>query len=1149
MQINTYIKKPFDLTNIPLEGLNLIEASAGTGKTYNITKLIIRFLLDKKLSISDILVVTFTNAATYELQNRIINELYETNRIINNSENLQPESNVWHKYLSYLIKNNGIENLQKTIKKAINEFQNANIFTIHSFCNKLLKLYAFESSSPFNLNILKDSDKLFDKYYNDFKRIHFTNLEYFVYNLIHKFIDDDEIRKIVFFAGADFYRGKHNDKIEDIFEIINKKVEQIKTLLSKFPESGISSRKAKKTIPNQINEKYISPYNQPIDEKKYDKIKNELKKINDDKNINITDELIENQTAAELFILFLEITEHLLPKLKYSIFEFISKKINEELSQTAQISFDDMIKKLHQAVNTNENFVKIIQNKYKAVLVDEAQDTDKLQYEIFNKLFFSQKNCISFFIGDPKQSIYKFRGADIYSYLNAKFSASNIYTLSTNFRSDANFIDALNAIYSIDNPFYNDKIEYEKVSVNSNNKHIITIDNQQVKPLHLLINFTENQKDKDKNKDKDKYLSIKFLTHEILKYYKGIQNKTAFYNDKLLKLSDIAVLVKSNNEAEKIHSSLAKYNIKSIINSQLTIFDTNEAFNFTYILDAIIYNQNINKIKIALLCKYFPYDLDFVHNIEENSRELENIILKFRNLYTLWHRKGFIVMFEKLINDFNIIQNLPADCNKERIITNILQLGEILHKIEKENQFQPNDLLEYLQKRVFTQESLSEAKDEFLIRLESDEDSVKIFTIHRCKGLEFPIVFIPSSLELNTKIISNIYHLPKENSSQYETIVDFTNKQSDYAKVEDFQELLRLLYVAITRAKAVCYLYIPFKSKNDNKENDESQFDNAQEYVYSNILQKQEISNNPNINKVDLSDIKIYLSKSEEKFAQPEIFKLKEPLTFNKELKAYRKILSYSSIKHTADKVSDFDIYDYDFYKKVENDILPPGNITGLYIHKIFEDIFTQGFSHLDDIIKNAMLFYSIEEKFFDITKTIVNNTLNKKLEKHNNLILNNLDIANCIPEMEFYYPLSLKEKIPKIKQGNLSNLYEPFVENISQIDEKTLFGFMNGIIDLFFCFENKYYIIDWKTNYLDSYDSSSILDEMIANFYILQSYIYTLAVDRHLKVTIKDYDFDKHFGGIYYIFVRGIEPNSDNGIYFHKPSKDLIDLLNGKSE
>ncbi|HPD67774.1 MAG TPA: UvrD-helicase domain-containing protein [Ignavibacteriales bacterium] len=284
MQINTYIKKPFDLTNIPLEGFNLIEASAGTGKTYNITKLIIRFLLDKKLSISDILVVTFTNAATYELQNRIINELYETNKIINNSENLQPESNVWHKYLSYLIKNNGIENLQKTIKKAINEFQNANIFTIHSFCNKLLKLYAFESSSPFNLNILKDSDKLFDKYYNDFKRIHFTNLEYFVYNLIHKFIDDDEIRKIVFFAGADFYRGKHNDKIEDIFEIINKKVEQIKTLLSKFPESGISSRKAKKTIPNQINEKYISPYNQPIDEKKYDKIKNELKKINDDKN-------------------------------------------------------------------------------------------------------------------------------------------------------------------------------------------------------------------------------------------------------------------------------------------------------------------------------------------------------------------------------------------------------------------------------------------------------------------------------------------------------------------------------------------------------------------------------------------------------------------------------------------------------------------------------------------------------------------------------------------------------------------------------------------------------------------------------------------------------------------------------------------------
>lgn len=1134
---SNYNNKIFDLVNTPLCGFNLIEASAGTGKTYNITKIVIRLILEKQIPISEILVVTFTNAATFELQNRIINELYETKNII--SQQISSD-NPWNTYLINLSKQNSSEQLLKLIKKSINDFQNANIFTIHSFCNKILKLYAFEASSAFNLEIVKSTNNLITKFYNDFIRKYLLNIDEKAFKFINEFIHLKSIQKLIGIDSNVTFLGSHSKKIENLVEDLNRKIIRMKQIYNMLPHKGRSDKGAYKEILD-IAKTTIKE----IDEDEIKKIKRKLDIIFEG-SFTIKFSQVSPDLYGEMFILYAHIRDEIIPSIKYSLYKFIHEKIEQELSVNSKITFDEMIKKVNQAVRSNDLFVKILQKKYKAVLIDEFQDTDKLQYEIFNKLFFSNKNCISFIIGDPKQSIYKFRGADIYSYINAKNQANNIYTLNTNYRSDKNFIDAINNFYKIDRPFINPDIHYQTIYAPENSTYQIRIDDNIKKPLILLISPNEQ-----KNERKAHY--YKYLIDEIVRYNNAIIDKKAFYNNKPLKLTDIAILVSTNNEANIIQKQLAKYNIKAIINSQSTIFESDEAFNLIYILNAILYNQNINKIKVALLSNYFSYDADFINNLEDNPEFLEDIILKFRNLYDVWDRKGFIVMFELFQKEFNIFENLPSDCNKERIVTNILHLKEILHKIEKENQFNPYDLVDYLERRVNSPDIFENDQDEYLIRLESEDEAIGIYTIHRCKGLEFPIVFIPTELEITRGKTSMIFHRKNEITSQYETIVNLVDEASQEIQLEDFEEQMRLLYVALTRTKAVCYLFSPLLSDSEKQNitnNTENIVRSIQLIAQKYFIAKHFITNfkyfDDNIEKINLLDYyQESLNKPVSDIIERQVhLELKEPAKFTRQIGTYRKILSYSSIKHTSSSSNIFDIYDYDFYKKIDDDILPPGNITGLYVHKIFEDLFTYGFDKVDLIIQNAMKDYLIDQKYYEQTKTIIYNTLSSQLDDSNNLILKNVNIDFSIPEMEFNFPLNFIKKIEKLR--NISDYKNNlFIKNISNIEPNKIFGYMTGIIDLFFFYDNKYYIIDWKTNYLDNYSYDNILVEMLNNHYILQYYIYTLAIDRHLQNTVDNYNYEKDFGGVYYLFVRGIDANSKNGIFYDKPDKNIISFLN----
>jgi len=1126
-------RKSFNLIHTPLSGFNLIEASAGTGKTYNITKLVIRLILENKLSITDILIVTFTNAATFELQTRIRNELYDTYNYFSQFQNNQTKENdIWINYLyNYFskLKDEQKNLVIKRIKTSLNDFQNANIFTIHSFCNKILKQYAFEANSSLKSELLKDEISLFEKYAKDFYRKYILNNEYDIIEFIGIWKDNSKIYKTIT-AIPDKYKNTDNSTPEHILQAINERIFKIKSI---YTIDGLARSNTKKL--NELSIKLGYGIN----------LENLIKDFKSIINIKFNPDKFPEDKYIEIFNLMYEIKYELIPKLYFHLQQFIKRNFENELQIKSQFTFDNLLIKVAEAVYQNNNLISELRNKYKAVLIDEFQDTDKLQFKIFDTVFFRNNNTCSFIIGDPKQSIYRFRGADIYSYLIAAQKAQNSYTLKNNYRSDAKLLEAFNIFFNVDNPFFNEKIIYDIVKTPEDNpkRYEFFLDEHKEKPF-TIINVEGTQ-------DNIKTQLANFITNEILKFLKLRGQNKAFLNDKLLNLSDIAILVKSHSEAEYFQKMLSKHNIKSIINSKKSIFETEEAINLYYILNAIINNQNIQKLKLALLVKLINFDKNKIVDLENNDILLEKIILKFTKLYNIWNQKGFIVMFENLLEEFQVIQNINKFTNKERILTNLFQLQEILHIKEKELRYSPNDLLNYLQKRIKGEDFDDiEGENENLLRLESDDDAVKIQTIHSSKGLEFPIVFIPSILKISKNITDYIYHIKDENE-EYKTILNFAFEENETIKKEYFEELLRLLYVAITRAKYKCYLCNNNINENVSNASDEKEIsikkvnEYSAQYYYTFRVDSElkRFYDNPNLfDIINLNkNFTIKYDSDDEKFYKNE-FKIEKIFYFEKEFQQYRKILSYSSISKS--KIffdDDFDIFDYDIYKPNEDNQLPKGNITGLYIHKIFEKYFANRKKNIDDIIKSALDEFSIDEKYFETTKKLVVETLEFTL--NNKIKIKNIE--KCIPEMTFYYPIRWQNIIDIIKSQDLSEMATYFKDNLLNVDTSKLYGYLNGIIDLFFEYDGKYYIIDWKTNSLENYGNNDIIEEMYNNFYFLQYHLYTFAIDRHLRNNLTNYDYDKDFGGIFYIFVRGINNNETNGIFFDKPDKQLVELFN----
>lgn len=1082
-------KEKLDVINIPLEKSNLIEASAGTGKTYSVAILALRLILENKIPVENILMVTFTNAAVAEMELRLRLFIRKAYHYIKTNA---CDDDTIKTIVDKSIDANDKNETEKLLKNALLFLDETKIFTIHGFCQKTLNEFAFETGQLFGTEILSSQIQLIEDVVNEFWRTQITTLDP---KLLKILISHGFSREKLIGLTKDYLSGKifcANSNENHHLEFIEEKKKEIDLTYSNCVDYVTSNF-------NTIKEN-ASKNNYAL---------NLLKEANDqsDKLIELIIEKFDKKFTAKYFEELHKLMGQYLKKLEdydnditqiinsyyYKGLYYAEKEIENKKKNL--LSFDDLIIKLHNAVK-NENLKEELNKKYKAVFIDEFQDTDKLQYEIFKEVFFN--TAILFFIGDPKQSIYSWRKADLHTYVKARNSVDKIYTMDTNYRSTNNLVNAFNKFFLPEqgfDTFLDKSIQYEKVSARAD-KTEMTLNNSAVTPI--IIYNAANKKEIAK---KTSELVNKMLTENYI-----------IENNKLVP-KDIGVIVRTNKESRLIKAELDKKNIPNVVIDETKVLNSQEAYDVSYLLSAVI-NPNISNIRRALLSSFTQFSIDDILKLD-NQLLMQNFI----ELKNLWIKKGVYGMIHHFIYLYQVKNYLLGKGKSgERTLANLYQIAEILHQQETIKKISHEGLYTWLLKQIQS-ESDSDNMDEFVQRIESDENAVTIITIHKSKGLSYNVLIVPFlDFYENDKI--EFYSFRDDNGDFKITNTPDENQKQKF-KTQTEQENRRLIYVALTRAVYQCHIISNTSSSNKNSELK----------AFLNSLKPDDLIRYA-VEDEEKTDKK-YFSKNDDINFSPKKVSIPEPDT------AWQ-ISSFSSISDSHVSIHESEVPAFsNEYDKFVFELLPRGTSAGNFLHELFENIdFTNSSNWLDVIRKSGAKYSSIynpeHESFY---LQLISNTLSAKINtSKNTFTLKN--IKSKLPELEFYYSISrfnigkLTETLPDI---NINNIYD-------------IEGVLHGFIDLFFEYENSYYVLDWKSNFLgytiEDYLPENLYNVIKDNNYNLQYYIYTIAVKRYLSARLKNFNYNKQFGGIIYVFLRGTRENQCSGIYYHKPEIETINKL-----
>ena len=1084
----------FDVQNVNLEGSNLIEASAGTGKTYSIAILVLRLIIEKNIDIKQILMVTFTKAAVAELESRIREFIREAYRFIQNPE-YKIDSQI-EQLVNVGVKNTNRNIVLDRLKGATLYLDETSIFTIHSFCQKTLTEFAFETQQLFGSELLDNQSQIIEKATNEYWRKEITTLSIEKLKLLQSAgLSKQDLTDVIHkgLSGKKFIY-KENLEIDTYFEKAfnqNKKVELIyQSFIEDFPESPEREIEHIETGGRYAKSTFLPICNDP--EAFLDKL---LAKQETGYVIKTFPKLLEKAfTYQDALSTFNEQVQHLLYYFYGKAISIVKKHVDKTKQRLSVMVFDDLITNLHQAVTgKQEDLLKAeLQKKYKAVFIDEFQDTDRLQYEIFDTLF--GKSSILFYIGDPKQAIYSFRGADIDTYKKAANSTSKAFTMDRNFRSTPNLIKGMNAFFNlIDNPFADTNIQYEIVK-NGQELEELQLDGKKEKPIGFMTCDRKTE-------------IAEQVSYHILKLLS--QNYTI--NNRKIIPSDIGVLVRSKSEGFKVKNALNKLRIPSVTIDDARVLESKEAKNIYYILKACIHPNRAN-INRALLSPLTLIDKE--HLLQKN---LEEDLIRFKEIEKEWTKNSVLGALSLFLRLYRVKNHLlsPEGKNGERILTNIFQIMELLHRKELEEKLLPEELLNRLH-NILEGEDMQ--GDEFSQRIESDEDAVKIVTIHKSKGLSYNIVFAPF-LDLQSKPDSKYTFIEYKNEQLDSCFSMYKSAdEGELYQIQTEQENRRLIYVALTRA-----VYKNFIFHNTYHKGGKGS-------IMPFILA---------MNTSNYFEVLPELDFPEEKYQLTEISKRKPSRTFTNPINKDWGILSYSQlsdahISFSSDIVTDWENpYDEFVFSK-----LPKGPIAGNFLHDLFEqsDFTKTDFSELiPEVSRKYGSLYdtSLQNSYQDL----ILNVLNSKFSP-TNFKLSEIQNNKKLPELEFYF--NLKNLSPK-KILEISTLIDIESSRITQ-------GMMYGFIDLFFEHQGKYYILDWKSNFLGSklkdYSLENIELAMRGNNYHLQYLIYTVAVKRFLSLKITDFNYNKHFGGVLYVFLRGCRKEQSTGIFYSKPTEEIINRL-----
>lgn len=1357
---------PLEIKTFDLNSSSMIEASAGTGKTFTISNLVVRLLLEglkngkgekaTPLDIEDILVVTFTNAAASDLRARILEKIHtcrvlfeaigKGQKTVDSLDENDPLKDIVELYLKDKLKvkdslenNNAVDiNIQqkqailysRLLIRAERSIDKASISTIHSFCNKALnQIYSFEAGRAFNVELTNDvEEEKREAAFSVWRDLFYKDSD-FNKDLLLELLDKDSplsFKKTV--ANLDRVRlindakGYFGFSLKSYYQSSEKlqktPIARLKYLLDAV-EKDIASINEEHAQDIQIVEKYKdevfaanggpgSLYELAKGEPKKNPIKSDVKSIlksllaniasgkfnsfnfgqeikknvkksydfkdfyNEDSNFvsGIKDyafarlaEIDEFEKAASSVIitaLGMQANVDLIKKeLEYLVSVMMIKKIDALCERDNLISNNEVLRQLAVALTKEKDrrdvLASLLRKRYPIAMIDEFQDTDPVQFTVFSKLYLNQdavnSNAHCYLIGDPKQSIYKFRGSDINSYNEAKSQIEEIggcvYTLETNYRSNANVVKAVNGIFAqvkegcdsnyVTKPFdYNDSyskktpsnIKFEPVIASPNSEKSsfyfdIPIEDNLVASDENLSDTSENntsvcnfvRKIEFNDKTKAEVLmqaiskSVALEVKRCLLYGK-INSKG---NVRAVKPSDIAILVSNKNENKAIQDALKELSIQSVYfsddesvlssSSQSKSYSNSsddtkkasvEADNIIYLMEAICNSTNASKVYRLLGSSLLSLTREeFIQKTD--SFEFDDEISLLRECGNKWESYGFITAFLYYLNKHDLLKTMLNAENGERALSNYFQIAEIIQSINSKVIGSNAQLLWFKDLVLNGNSDLSD--DVTKKHLESEQSLVKIYTIHKSKGLQYPIVFSPFLFGTTNYDKDGIYYDPHDRhvslSLNPSEPVNGT-AISELEKVASLQEKVRLLYVDLTRAQLANFVFLPIY--NDEKKTNavsalrsitipkEGELLKAldSEELFTN-LNKFDNESDPDNEKLIAAKVKVESQCSE---------KIDEPSSLDKgSVDNSFTVTSYSAITSGAHNdmfASDIDEKEIepdanDLEEDISNEernlinfTFSRGSAAGSFLHKLLEIVLSRNDVNKEDQdsiyqFVNSQLKYDYyhlisnqgNEKICALASWL-NNILNANLlpesSKNDHLKLSDLTPDNCARELDYYLPCKdFKVKVLNklchefyakvVKDNNLSH-----IPDLPDLKKSNFKGFMKGSLDLVAKFTtkqgDKFFMIDYKSNYLgDSfgdYTQDSILKSIFEARYDVQILFYSLALYRFLKCTLHDFLYEKDFGGVMYLYLRGMNSNNtvSPGQFYVRPSEELIKRL-----
>ena len=1197
----------------PLHGSRLIEASAGTGKTYTIAALYLRLVLGhgesdergeataftRALTPPEILVVTFTDAATKELRNRIRERLDQAARYFL-ADDAGPDAEVddFLRELRASYPSDSWPAQARKLQLAAEWMDEAAVSTIHGWCNRMLREHAFDSDSLFNQRLETDQKHLLAEVARDYWRTFMYPLAEDAAQLVKGWWASPEkllkaVKGLVPHAEllaaspepAAALAAAEQEKLRVLGELKAPWLEwrgELQKLLDDAREGKrFNGRSLKKNNYDNWLARLEAWRDQPA-QVRPDLSDTAWQRLTPTGLAEVWNEAPSPTHPALDAIAELPGQLAALPDAHDDILRhaghWIAARFADEQARRAQMGFNDLLTRLDTALSgpNGARLAAVIRVQFPVALIDEFQDTDAVQYRIFDAVYRVAANDAQtaiVLIGDPKQAIYAFRGADIHTYLAARAAtAGRLYTLLRNYRSTKAMVDASNRCFEFaeqqktgEGAFLFRRDAHNPVpffAATANGRRDALSADGDALPALSICRLPPAADGKPMAKDAYLEQMAELCASEMVRLLNlGREGKAGFVADgeRPLRPADLAVLVTTGTEAKAIRAALSRRRVRSVyLSDKDSVFDRPEAFDLQLWLSACADPDDASALRAALATRTLGLDWVTLDRFNHDEMHWDDTVLQFRGYRECWRKQGVLPMLRRLLNDFRVPARLLAQGGEgERSLTDVLHLAELLQ--------QASALLDgehALIRHLAEQRSADNGgADVHQIRLESDADLVQVITVHKSKGLEYPLVFLPFACAFRATKPDD---LPLKWHDEAGVLRIALSAEGDVLERVDRERLgedLRKLYVALTRARYATWIGVaPVKDLERS----------AFGYLIGGDLQQG----------VDaLADGCPELAVIDSPAASPDAYRGDARIIHEgparlpvRSLRENWWIASYSALgSATAADTPDEEVFrEAEAAERTARPepsamatvatMAPPsrgllhdfprGAAVGTFLHELLEWAAAEGFARAAEsrvLTRDAVARRCAVrgwERWIDPLTDWLQDFLRQPFAAARGESFALADVENVVAEMEFWiaaHEVDLKQLDALVVRHTVAAATRP------PLLQGQLNGMLKGFIDLIVEHEGRYYVIDYKSNHLGAddaaYTATAMAQEILAHRYELQYVLYLLALHRLLRLRLPDYDYDRHVGGALYLFLRGSQSPS-RGVHAERPPRELIEAL-----